>query len=364
MHGHRVAAMEAAKHSDQNGEAQLPLNIAICGLGRAAMGLLNKELYAVPQVRIVGAFDLLPERIKAMADRVSCRIYHSFEELLGDPNVDLVVIATRSIDHVPMGKQALAAGKHVLVEKPMGIDLRGADELLNAAANSEGRLFIRQNRRYEPALLQAQEIIASGKLGEVFQCSLRVHKFQFRNDWQTIRKYGGGQLLNWGPHVIDWGLQLLESPLADLWSDLKRIVTAGDAEDTVKLILRGTNGRVIDIEMSDAVALAQPGFIIYGSRGTLVINDTSCTIKYLDPTSQIDVSADASTQSATGGYAGPAKLIWIEETFPLAPKNKSKLFHSIYATLKKGEACPVANEQARENMRVIEEARKGTPFQN
>ena len=313
-------------------------------------------------VRVVGVHDVLRERSQQLAQKLHCGTFDTFENLLADPQVELVVVATRSIDHVSMGIQALASGKHVLLEKPMGVNLRDADALLKAAAHSKGRLFIRQNRRFEPALLQVQEIIAAGKIGNVFQANLRVHKFQIRNDWQTLKQFGGGQLLNWGPHVIDWALQLLDCPVADVWSDLKRVVTPGDAEDTVKLLLRGTNGRVIDIEISDAVALPQPGWVIHGSRGSIVIETEHCTVRSLDPACKTDVQADVSTPSATGGYAGPAKLVWVDETFPLAPKVKTKLFQTVYATLKQGAAFPVTLVQARENMRIADVARTGTSF--
>jgi predicted dehydrogenase len=338
------------------------LRIAICGLGRAAMGLLNREVLAMKEVQIVGVFDLLSERSAALAKQLGCRAYDSYAQLLADPHVELVVVATRSIEHTPMAIEALAAGKHVLVEKPMGVNLKQVDQLLRFAKKSKGRLFVRHNRRFEPAFLQVKDILATKKLGDVFQFNLRLHKFQMRNDWQTLKRFGGGQLLNWGPHLVDWGLRLLDSPVADIWSDLKCVAAAGDAEDTIKLLIRGKNGVVVDIEISDAVALPQPAWVVYGSRGTLVISGTTCTMRYLKPRLKVSVKVDAATPSATGGYAGPAKLEWIEETFEVAPKKPTKYFHELYKTLKRGADFPVKLEQARENLRIIEMARRGTEF--
>jgi len=338
------------------------LNIALCGLGRAAIGLLNREVLEMKEVRIVGSFDLIHDRAQSLANRLGCRVYDSYAQLLADPEVELVVVATRSSEHAPMAIQALKAGKHVLVEKPMGVNLRQVDRLLKVAKQSQGRLFVRHNRRFEPAFLQVKDILASKKLGDVYQIALRVHKYQKRNDWQTLKRFGGGQLLNWGPHVIDWGLQLLDGSVADMWSDLKCVAAAGDAEDTIKLLLRGESGRVIDIEISDAVALAQPGWVVYGSRGTLAIHGTTCTMRYLNPKLKVKVKADAGTPSVTGGYSGPAKLTWIEEKFEVSPKKSTKYFHELYKTLKHGAEFPVSLEQARENLRIIELARRGTKF--
>jgi scyllo-inositol 2-dehydrogenase (NADP+) len=357
-----INGQNGSEHSRPVRPDKTTLNIAICGLGRAAMGLLNREVLAMKEVRIVGSYDLLHDRAEALSHRLECKVYHSYAEMLADPEVELVVVATRSIEHAPMAIQALKAGKNVLVEKPMGINLREADRLLKVAKTSRGKLFVRHNRRFDPPFLQVKEIIASRKLGDVYQIALRVHKYQKRNDWQTLKRFGGGQLLNWGPHVIDWGLQLLGCPVTQMWSDLKCVAAAGDAEDTVKMLLRGENDVVIDIEISDAIALGQPAWVVYGSRGTLAIHGTTCSMRYLDPKLKVKVKADAGTPSITGGYAGPAKLQWIDETFEVAPKYPTKYFLELYKTLKRGREFPVTLEQARETMRIIELARKGTRF--
>jgi hypothetical protein len=85
-------------------------------------------------------------------------------------------------------------------------------------------------------------------------------------------------------------------------------------------------------------------------------------MRYLDPKLKVKVKADAGTPDVTGGYAGPAKLQWIEETFEIAPKFPTKYFPELYKTLKNGSVFPVTLEQARETMRIIELARKGTRF--
>jgi predicted dehydrogenase len=108
--------------------------------------------------------------------------------------------------------------------------------------------------------------------------------------------------------------------------------------------------------------LAQPGWVVYGSRGTLAIHGTTCTMRYLNPKLKVKVKADAGTPSVTGGYSGPAKLTWIEEKFEVSPKKSTKYFHELYKTLKHGAEFPVSLEQARENLRIIELARRGTKF--
>lgn len=65
-----------------------------------------------------------------------------------------------------------------------------------------------------------------------------------RNDWMTMTEFSGGLLTNWGPHVIDQALQFIGSPVADLWADVRSVISIGDGDDQIKLLLRGENGVV------------------------------------------------------------------------------------------------------------------------
>jgi predicted dehydrogenase len=227
------------------------------------------------------------------------------------------------------------------------------------------KLYVRQNRRFDLPFLQAMEIVKSGKIGKLFAVQLRQGGFQRRADWQTLKKFGGGQLLNWGPHLVDWGLQFVGGKAASVWSDLKRIAAAGDAEDHVKLLIRGQTGIVADIEISGAMAITQPPWILMGTTGTLVIDaKNQCKLKYFDPKGLPKLKASGETPTGRGGshFSGSDEIKWIEEEFPAAPANVMNFWVELYKSIRKGSAFPITLAQARENMRVISLAKKGTRF--
>jgi predicted dehydrogenase len=264
-----------------------------------------------------------------------------------------------------MAIQAMKAGKDVLVEKPMALNVAGADKLINASKKLGRRLFVRQNRRFDAPFVQAMEIIKSGKIGKLFSVQLRQGGYQRRSDWQTIRKYGGGQLLNWGPHLVDWAHQFIGGKTVDLWSDLKRIAAAGDAEDHVKLLVRGENGVVVDIEISGANAIPQNPWRLNGSTGTLVIDSKNqCRLRYFDPSTLPRIKASEATPSGRAGshFAGGEDIQWIEEEFAAAPKVTRNFWSELQRSVRTGSQFPITLEQARENMRVITLAKKGTGF--
>ncbi|MGQ9813626.1 MAG: Gfo/Idh/MocA family protein [Candidatus Roseilinea sp.] len=345
-----------------------PIKIAIAGIGRAGWGMHCPELdKRRDKFVIVAACDVLPERGAMMRDRYGCRAYTDFDALLNDPDVELVSIATPTLLHVPQAVRALQADKHVFLEKPIALTMADAETLRDAATHSAGRLFFRHNRRFEPAFTHIREIMASGVLGWVYEIKLRRNGYQRRSDWQTLLACGGGQLNNWGPHIIDHALRLLESPVAGLWRDLKRIAAVGDAEDHVKIVLTGENGRVIDLEISGGAALSEPEYVVLGDRGALICQGDTITLKHLPADyAPPEAQASADTPGMDYGFGKGGPLPWITRTMPVgpsAPCDIDSIWDHLYAALREGAPFPITMDEAFEVVKVIEAARQGTPFE-
>ena len=343
-----------------------PIALGIVGLGRAGRGMHCPELKGKEKkFQIVAVCDVIKARREGMVAEYGCKSYSKIEALVADPAVEMVDIATRSVNHFEHAKLALRAGKHVFLEKPMCVSYEEASKLKSLAKKSDGELYVRHNRRFEPAFNHIREIFARGILGDVYEIKLRRLGYQRRNDWQTLKRYGGGQLLNWGPHIIDHGLRLLESPVKDVSSYLKRIAAVGDAEDHLKIILTGSNGRIVDLEISGGVAIGEPEYLIFGSRGSLRCSGNTIELRYLDPRRKLaECKPDPKTPEG-GGFGNPEKLHWIEKTIPVKPKKKvsmSDIWDALFDTVRKGKPFPISLDEAVSVMKVVSQAKKGTPF--
>lgn len=345
--------------------AQGPIRLGMVGIGRAIWGMHCPELESKKdKFEIVAACDTIKARRAQMMERYNCPTYRWVKDLVEDPNVEIVDIATRSRHHFQHAKLALEAGKDVLVEKPMCVSYSEARRLFEIAEKCGKRLFVRHNRRFEPAFQHIREIIDSGLLGDVREIKLRRVGFGRRDDWQTLKSSGGGQLLNWGPHIIDHGLQLLGAPLKSQWSDLKLIAALGDAEDHLKIVLRGENDRIVDIEISGGAVIGEPEYLVWGSRGGLSCTGDKITMKYLDPKIPLeDRTADPGTPGTTFGT--PEKLNWLDETFPAKPKlavDMNSIWDYIYHSYREGAPFPITTEECLGVMSVVSTAKKGTRF--
>jgi len=347
------------------------LRVGIWGIGRAGYGMHCAEIDQwSEEAEVVAACDIEEERLAALKKRYpAANTYLDGNGFLADPAVELVAVAVRSAQHVDYAIRALQAGKYVFCEKPVAMTYAGAMKLKNTAEKYPGKLFFRHNRRFEAAFNHVREIIQSGILGEVFEIKLARHDFSFRSDWQAIVDCGGGQLNNWGPHLIDQSLRFLESPPASLWSDLKTVTALGDAEDHVKVVMRGTNGRVVDFEISDGVAIPSPVYAVYGTRGTLICEDEQdIRLKYVDPACAMprgNACADPNTPPFAGSFhSQDESLRWIRKTIMVEPANGRKvtdIYHDLVQAIRNGVPFPITTEEAVENVRVMEEIKKQNP---
>ena len=222
-----------------------PIRIGLLGLGRAGNGMHVSALKdRTDMYKVVAVCDLIEERRNSIAESFGCRAYASAEELVRDEEIELVVIATRSCDHYRHAVMAMEAGKHVFLEKPITLDAAEAADLF-ARSEKPGapRFFPQQNRRFEAVFMDLMKTIESGKLGNVFEVTISERGYQRRDDWQTISEFGGGQLFNWGPHIVDQSLRLLGSPVKQQFSHCVHAVAGGDCEDHFSAHFIGENGR-------------------------------------------------------------------------------------------------------------------------
>jgi scyllo-inositol 2-dehydrogenase (NADP+) len=346
------------------------INFGVCGLGR--IGLTHCRCFSEEndKYQMVAGCDHELQRTSKLREDYGCRVYNDLEAFLGDPDMELVVIATRSLDHVEHAGQALAAGKYVLLEKPIAVTTGDFNKLKQLDKEYPGKLFFLHNHRFDPSFQSIQRIIASGVLGDVQMVRLRRHhSFRRRGDWQTLLSCGGGQLSCWGPHIIDQALQFMHSPVKEIWSNLKRINSLGDADDHVKIMMIGENGIVADLEISDAVALPDAYCTVLGSRGILVCADEiNMHLKYLDPELRLrERQANAELPPLGRVQTHEDDFRWIHTDVKVEPQGNMwdlveyEIARHLYRTIRENVPFPVANADALEVVRITEVVKKQNP---
>jgi predicted dehydrogenase len=320
-----------------------------------------RALAALPDLyQLTAVADAQAERRQEAAARFECQAVASFEELVANEAVELIVVATPSHLHAGQTVMALDAGKHVIVEKPMALSLVEVEAMM-AAARSAGRfLTVNQNYRYQPDFGKVREVMASGKLGQIVQVRVAVHHFSRRWDWQTLAEYGGGILNNHGVHWLDMMLQLIEDDDPELFCYLRATpLYAGDAESHAKVLLRPAAGPLIDIELTHANAYAQDTWLVMGTLGSLTGNRGQLRWKYVEPQALPPLRLDRGP--APDRLYNREQLPWIEEVSDLSgyvTDGMLPLYRDLYGTLRQGRPLAITPESVHRLMRVLAQCRE------
>ena len=332
------------------------------GLGRAGYSMHLHELKGKEDMfKIVAVCDREPDRCEKMREQFGCKTYYRVEDIVTDPDIDVIDIATRSNDHYTHAKTALDAGKIVFLEKPMSETYEEAKQLVELAEKlyekyGERRLYVRHNRRFEAQFMQVNKIIESGILGDVFYIKRNEAQFCYRRDWQTLSQYGGGQLLNWGPHLVDQALRFAGGDYKRMMSVINQINAAGDCEDVVRATMVGVNNRTVEILISGADAIRVPTYVVCGNRGSLCdIDGKKFKIRYLsedykrpDFVASIHTPTDSNFTSS-----GPLPFIEEERDWDENPLDHTWIY--LYESVVEGKEYPVSNRQALKVMQTIQE---------
>lgn len=236
-------------------------------------GWHTKQILSSDVVALAGVYDIKPER-NALAVENGIKAYPSFESVLADNDVDIVVIAVPNDDHKELVIKALDAGKNVICEKPVEMSTAAFDEM-TAAAYRAGKLFsVHQNRRWDVDYLAIRGIADSGEIGEVISIESRIHGSRgIPSDWRCTKAQGGGMILDWGVHLIDQMLQIIrDDKIIRIYCDTT-CITGTEVDDGFKLHLYFESGKTAFIEVGTYNFIAMPRFYMQCKNGSVMIKD-------------------------------------------------------------------------------------------
>ncbi|MEL3920561.1 oxidoreductase [Aeromonas enteropelogenes] len=243
------------------------LNAALVGYGFAGKTFHAPFLGTTPGLRL--SWVVSRDAAKVQADLPDCRV-GSLEEVLSDNTVDLVVIATPNDTHAPLARQALLAGKHVVIDKPFALDLAEAKALVELAEKQQRLLSIFHNRRWDGDFLTVRRLLAEGTLGQIAQFESYFDRYrpEVRQRWREAGGPGSGLWFDLGPHVLDQALQLFGLP-DWLQADLAGQRPGSLSDDYFHVVLGYGEMRVV-LHGSCLVSATMPRFIIHGSAGSFI----------------------------------------------------------------------------------------------
>ena len=347
-----------------SGEYQRPpLKVALMGLGRSMFESHYPVFRAHPELfKVAFACDLVKERRDLVArDYPDCRMFRRFSDMLDEREIDLVDIATCSADHVPHALMSLKRGFWTLLETPMALTLDDAMVLKGASVKAKNRLMVLHRGLFEPDFMLARRTVSDPRLGAVHQVVVR------RDDWQCVKRLGGGAAYYAMTDLILQALKLLPLPPIQMWSELKRIASLGDAEDYAHICLKTRDGVSADVEFSGGALPGDrsPSFTIRGDRGVFKVfpGASEGEILAIDPGFKFPRRRSS---VRTPGFGDR------HEDFPIVREavrldgaeavGDLALWRAVYETVRTAAPFPIPVEDAIEAVKFAHLMKKTSPF--
>lgn len=207
---------------------------------------------------------------KVHADWPMMTVVSDPQALFNDPSIDLIVIPTPNDTHFPLAQQAMAAGKHVVVDKPFTVTLSQAQQLQQQAEQSGQLLSVFHNRRWDSDFLTLKALLKDGALGEVVYFESHFDRFrpEVRQRWREQGGAGSGIWYDLGPHLIDQALQLFGKPQT-LFVDLGELRPGSQSVDYFHAVLNYGHRRVV-LQGTVLAAAETARYIVHGTQGSFI----------------------------------------------------------------------------------------------
>ncbi|WP_416357590.1 Gfo/Idh/MocA family protein [Aureimonas phyllosphaerae] len=264
------------------------VRIGIVGLGMAAAPHVAALRALGSHVEVAGAFSPSPERRAAFGQAHGLPVAERLEALLDDRSIEAVLILTPPATHLDLVRRAAAAGKHILLEKPLEVDPARSRALVEAAEGAGVRLGVVLQNRFRPSVEGALRLLREGAIGEVVSVSARLSNWRPQSYYDeagrgTRARDGGGVLLTQGIHTLDAMIALVGLP-----DEVAGFATTSRAhrmetEDVAHAALRFPNGALGAVSATTAAFPGFPDAIdLFGTLGSLRLDSSSVAVMLAD----------------------------------------------------------------------------------
>ena len=337
------------------------LRTGVAGLGRVGWQVHAPQVDAHEGFAFVAAVDPLEERRQEAVERYGARGYGSYEEMLAQEALDLVVIASPTPYHAEQAIAAFERGCDVFCDKPVAPTLAETDRMIDAMRAHGRKLMVYQPHRARAETVALQAILALGWIGPVYMIKIARTSYMRRNDWQAFRQYGGGMLNNYGAHYIDLLLHLSGSRATHVSCATRAVATLGDAEDVVKAVIETESGTILDLDINMASAHGMRPWQVLGQRGSIVLDEAekAWQVRYYREEALGEGVVHTELAAPQRKYGNIDETIpWEEITVPVAEYEAVDYYAQCYRFYALDEAPYVPVEETREVMRVLEMCRE------
>ncbi len=337
-----------------------PITVGLASYGMSGMVFHAPLLAANPQFTIRKVLERRSEKSKARYPEVE--VVKNFQALLEDKSLELIIINTPNALHFEMGRQALLAGKHVVMEKPFTVSAQEANELTTLAKEQNLILTVFQNRRWDGDFRTVQQVVEQKLLGKLVYYEAHYDRFRNyveANTWKEETGPGSGLLYNLGSHMIDQALVLFGRPQA-ITAHIGTQRPGGKIDDYYDITLHYPE-LIASVKSSYLVREPGPRYILHGTEGSFLKHGLDPQEEALKA-GQLPIGPTWGQEPATewGKLNTQLNGLHFTGTIETLPGSYPTFYENVYQAIREGQELKVKPEEAALGIYLIELAQQSS----
>lgn len=313
--------------------------------------------------------DINPQRLQEVKNLYpDMNVYDNADDLFANEEIDGVIIAANNNQHKELVIKAARAGKHIICEKPAAMTVADLDEMTAEVRKAGVTFTVHQQRRYDKDFRCVKECYDKKLVGDIYTIQSSLYGYNGNmHDWHIYKEEGGGMLYDWGVHLIDQILYMVDSRLVSVFADVRNVINE-EVDDYFKILLRFENRVTAEIELgtyflSDRKDWFERHWYVGGNKGSMYADKFDPQGKVVRTTRLLENAAEDQDKSAksygpTRSFGIPEPGLIVTEDIPHVECEQKDYFRNYFNALEGKEEFLVKIPEVRRVLAVMEACRK------
>ena len=333
------------------------IRLGIVGFG--FMGHCDADMMATfDEIALVAVADTNPDQLTDAPNGVET--YGSMDEMLEKADINVVMISTPNPSHLEMVEKAAAAGKHIICEKPAAMSVEQFDRMVEVTEKAGVIFTVHQQRRWDKDFRIMKEVYDKRMVGDMYVIKSQLYGVNGNmHDWHVFPEMGGGMLYDWGVHLIDQILWMVDSGIDSLYADLRNVINE-KVDDYFNILMKFKNGVTAEIELGTYYLTPKRAWFIGGTKGSAMIDGFAGEGKIVRTAHLLENVPGKITMTAAGptrSFGPPEPGLLQEEPLPEVNVDHRNYFEHFLKAFNGEEEIIVLPEQVRRVLSVMEAVR-------
>lgn len=315
-------------------------------------------------IEVVGICDIQPKQLEDVKEGIIR--YNSAEEMLANPDIQVVIIAANNNQHLDLVTKAANAKKDIICEKPVAMSVAELDEMMKAVNENGVKFTVHQQRRFDPDFRTIKEIYDQKALGDIFTIKNQLYGFNGNmHDWHVYISEGGGMLFDWGVHLLDQLLWMIDAKVTSVFATMKNVINE-EVDDFFNIQLVFENGITAEVELGTYYLKDQPKWFerhwfMGGNKGSAYVDGFDPEGKIVRTTGLLTNVKGSRTMTAAGptrSFGNPREGLIVTEELPEVHTCHENYFEQFIKAYHGEEEFFVKVPEVRRVLRLMEAVRE------